>query len=157
MCTALCLSLISIFKQFLMRKFVRARDGRKSKILFENTLKPRVLYIHERFDFMKFIDLKCDVSFHVWQIILIFGCKLMIFLLLPMGKKRHFTNYYGAGQRHLCLLASVLAWHIGPLTQMPEEGKERGPGVTTLFWRNTRFMKSHSSSCGRRFSNWGSN
>ena len=63
-----------------MRKFVRARDGHKSKILFEKTLKPRELCIHERFDFMKFINLKCDVSFHVWQIILIFGCKLMIFL-----------------------------------------------------------------------------
>ena len=75
---------------------------------------------------MKFINLKCDVSFQVWQIILIFSCKLMVFLLLPLGKKRHFTNYYGAGQRHLCLLASVLAWHIGPLTQMPEEGKEGG-------------------------------
>ena len=65
----------------------------------------------------------------------------MVFLLLPLGKKRHFTNYYGAGQRHLCLLASVLAWHIGPLTQMPEEGKERGDN--TLLMQCEIYEKSH--------------
>ena len=37
---------------------MRAKDRHKSKIQCENASSPGVLYIHERFDFMKFINLK---------------------------------------------------------------------------------------------------
>ena len=126
LCTALCSSLISIFKTIFDEKICKGKGWALEQNSFWKCFESYGIVHSWKIWFHEIYQFKSGASFHVWQIILIFGCKLMVFLPLPLGKKRHFTNYYGAGQRHLCLLASVLAWHIGPLTQMPEEGKERG-------------------------------
>ena len=74
LCTALCSSLISIFKAIFDEEICegKLRDGHKNKIPFEDTLEPRVLYIHERFDLMKYTDIRCSFfprlpnNFNLW-------------------------------------------------------------------------------------------
>ena len=141
LCTALCSSLISIFKTIFDEKICKGKGWALEQNSFWKCFESYGIVHSWKIWFHEIYQFKSGASFHVWQIILIFGCKLMVFLPLPLGKKRHFTNYYGAGQRHLCLLASVLAWHIGPLTQMPEEGKERGDN--TLLMQCEIYEKSH--------------